>query len=91
MSTEELPPASPEVRAAAIAEARRAIAATRPPVPRYEPPRERLAPRELTQAEQLQGVLVALRDVRRALAGLEAALADYLPTTEPKEGTTHDD
>lgn len=88
MSTEELPTASPEVRAAALAQAREAISRTKRLRPQEPPPAPRLTPKPLTHDEALTGVLAALRDVRRALAGLEAALVDYLPSTE--EGSSDD-
>lgn len=88
--TDELEaPATPEVRAAALAQAREAISRAKRLQPQEPPPAPRLTPKPLTQDEALRGVLDALRDVRRALAGLEAALVDYVPSTE--EGTSHDD
>lgn len=87
-------PASPDVVAQAIAQARQAIAKASPPRP-TEPPRTQRQPvPALPPGEALQSLLDALRDTRRALAALEAALLDYAPTepsTQPEEGTSHHD
>lgn len=87
-------PASPDVVAAAVAQARKALAKAQPPRP-TDPPRTQREPvRPLPPGEALQSLLDALRDTRRALAALEVALLDYAPTepsTQPKEGTSHHD
>lgn len=89
-------PASPEAVAAAVAQARQALARVRPPIPAEPPRAERQPLRELPPTEAQQALLRALRDTQRALAGLEAALLDYAPhepRTEPssEEGTSHHD
>jgi len=89
-------PASPQAVAAAVAQAREALAKVRPPAPAQQPRTERQPVRELEPSEALQAVLRALRDAQRALAALEAALLDYAPhepSTEPstEEGTSHHD
>lgn len=77
-------------RAAAIAEARAALHASPRPraqQPAGDPP-PRAVPAPLTSDETLQHLLAAIRDTRRALAALEAALTDY---THSKEGTSPHD
>lgn len=89
-------PASPEAVAAALAQARKALAKAKPPPPTQRPRTERQPTRELPHSEALQGVLEALRDARQALAVLEAALIEYAPhehRAQPstEEGTSHHD
>lgn len=83
-------PASPEARAKALAEARKAIAEARPPRAK-EPPQaeqpQRPAPRNFPPAEALQNLHAAVREARAALSRLEAALLDY---ENQKEGTSHE-
>lgn len=83
MSAERHKPATPEQRAAALAQAREALAhAKRYREPLEAPKEAKRSPEPLPQPEALREFLDALDAARKALARLEAAALDYAPHTE---------